>query len=294
MKKVICRVMLTLFMLCPMLSISVSAEEQDKMSFSFDLTVDGKDLREVRNGDIITVVLRLQRTDAEKPYTMYGMQSEIRYDSTFFELVEDSIILSEGIVSTDIAMVDQYRECYMNYVSMNGGIQWDTNKLIGSIQLKVIGDSGVTRISCEDYMVSVMDGSGSHDCEAGEITIILSTDCKVSFQSNGGSKVEDQVISIGERISPPEEPIKEGYYLEGWYTDIHLTERWDFEEDTVKGNMFLYAKWMEKASVDTDQIQGGEKRNCIWWLLLLIIILIIVIIGYMKRQRGKEREASRR
>lgn len=240
-------------------------------SFLFELSVDGKDTKEVEPGDVITVVLRLKRTDANEEYTMYAMQDEIRYDSTFLELVEGSAMLGNGIASTDIAMLDRYREFYMNYLSMGGGEKWNADTLIGSFQLKVTGDSGVTKITSEDYLVSYKDGSGGYPCEANELTIILSTDCVVTFRTNGGSELEDITVRFGEKIPRPEATEKEGYELEGWYTDIHLTEEWNFDEDTVEGNMSLYAKWVE-TQTGTATKGAGEGASDIWWIILSLLL----------------------
>lgn len=263
-------------------AILAYAADEDK-NFSFDLTVDGKDTKEVEPGDIITVVLKLRRTDLAEPYLMYAMQDEIRYDSTFFELVEGSDVLGNGVVSTDIAKVDEYREFYMNYLSMSGGSQWDADMLVGSFQLKVIGESGVAQITNQDYLVSLKDGSGCYACDANDVTIILSTDCLVSFKTSGGSDVPDQTVQYGEKIVKPKDPVREGYRLDGWYTDIHLTDEWNFEKDVVKGNMSLYAKWVINSS---EQAGESSKLQCIWWILLFLVLLLIffwIIKGMQKK-----------
>ena len=290
----IVRTLLAVIMACillPHLVLPVQAAEKEK--FLFELSVDGRDTREVKTGDIITVVLRLKRTDKIEDYTMYAMQDEIRYDSQFFELVEGSAVLSDGIVSTDIAMVDQYREFYMNYLSMSGGEQWKADSMVGSFQLKVIGTSGVSTISNQDYLVSVKDGSESYKCDASDVTIIISTECVVSFQTSGGSEIADVKAQFGEKLACPEEPVRDGYKFEGWYKDIHLTEEWDFEKDTVQGNMSLYAKWSEASegdakdnttdesstAVDSNVSTGdGDMTGYLSYILLLFLILIIFIL----------------
>ena len=270
--------------LLPHAALSVQAEEE---RFRFELSVDGRDTKEVEPGDVITVVLRLKRTDVNEAYTMYAMQDEIRYDSTFLELVEGSAMLGNGIASTDIAMVDRYREFYMNYLSMGGGEKWSADTLIGSFQLKVTGDSGVTKITSEDYLVSLKDGSGSYPCEANEMTIILSTDCVVTFRTNGGSELEDITVQFGEKIPRPDDPKREGYELEGWYTDIHLTEKWDFDKDTVEGNMSLYAKWTE-ATEGTAAQGTGAGPVCWWWIILLVAIILFVLWYRKRKKNGKQ------
>lgn len=256
-------------------------------SFLFELSVDGKDTKEVEPGDVITVVLHLKRIDANEEYTMYAMQDEIRYDSTFLELVEGSAMLGSGIASTDIAMVDRYREFYMNYLSMGGGEKWNADALIGSIQLKVTGDSGVTKITSEDYLVSYKDGSGRYPCDANELTIILSTDCEVTFRTNGGSELEDITVQFGEKIPRPEELKREGYELEGWYTDIHLTEKWNFDEDVVEGNMSLYAKWVKDISANKNYEENLKNGKHIRYISGIIILLLTIWICRKKKDKKK-------
>lgn len=308
-RKVCMALMMFVFvLLSPFLSVTAEAADDSK-AFAFELSVDSKDTKEVETGDVITVVLRLKRTDKSEDYTMHAMQDEIRYDSQFFELVEGSAVLSDGIVSTDIAMVDQYREFYMNYLSMSGGDQWKADSMVGSFQLKVIGTSGVATISNQDYLVSVKDGSESYKCDARDVTIIISTECVVSFQTSGGSEIADVKAQFGEKLACPEDPVRDGYKFEGWYKDIHLTEEWDFEKDTVQGNMSLYAKWSEEnvggktdnttsegvgsdnddtsSIVDKDVLTGDVGVDAEWclWIILLTIVLMSVI--YWKNRKMK-------
>ena len=270
--------------LLPHMMLPVQAAEE-KERFLYELSIDGKDMKEVEPGDVITVVLRLKRTDINEEYTMYAMQDEIRYDSTFLELVEGSAVVSEGISTTNIAMVDRYKEFYMNYLSMSGGDKWKADTLIGSFQLKVVGESGVTKITNEDYLVSLKDGSGSYSCEANELTIILSTDCTVTFRTNGGSELDNISVQFGEKVPRPMNPIREGYIFAGWYKDIHLTEEWNFEEDIAQSNISLYAKWNAMEKEDNSNVSGNVATgdnfvidSFAWWYLLLIPILILILL----------------
>ena len=295
-------------MLILLVGSAVSVSAADDPSYFFELSVDGKDTKEVEPGDIITVVLRLKRMDEDKPYTMYAMQDEVRYDSTFLELVEGSAMLGKGVSSTDIALVDQYREFYMNYLSMSGGEKWEADTLVGSFQLKVVGESGVTKITSQDYLVSLQDGSGSFPCEANEVTIVISTACRVSFKTNGGSEIADQTVQFGEKINRPKDPVREGYVFGGWYTDIHLSDEWDFEQDTVQGNMSLYAKWnveeaedtdinqptTEAEEPDTDDVITGDTAGSLylWWMIIFIITLVLLSVWYNKRKKDKRINAN--
>ena len=270
MKKVISVILAVVLLL----SCAVTAyATDDSREFFFELTVDGASEKKVQPGDIITVVFTLYRSDSEDSYDMYAMQNEIRYDSEFFKLVEDSAMLTDGISTTEIGLRDTFREFYMNFVSLSGGESWNAKKLIGSFRLEVIGTSGVTKITNQDYLVSTADGKDSYAATCQDVTIILTTDCTVTFETNGGSEIPDLVAQYGETIARPDNPVREGYRLVGWYTDIDLKNPWDFDTDTVQGNMTLYAKWEVGTPVDETPGNEGDSGFAWWWLLLILFLL---------------------
>lgn len=231
------------------LCVPVFAEEQEP-EFYFELAVDGKDTVEVNTGDIITVTLFLHRTDKDAAYTMYAMQDEIRYDGTFFELVEDSLVLSNGIQSTHLDVGDGMHELYMNFLSWDYA-SWQPKTRIGIFQLRVIGTTGVQTITSEDFIVTRSDGSGSYTCKANKLTVIRTTECTVNFETNGGSAIDPADAIYGELLTRPADPVRDGMHFEGWYKDIHLTEKWNFDTDTVNGNITLYAKWTQEETETT-------------------------------------------
>lgn len=285
--------LLSILLMLPMLVIPASAAENPV--FDYELTIDGLETKEAEVGDIVTVTLYLLRTDSDAPYTMYAMQSEIRYDSTFFELVEDSVHLYNGVNSTDISVQGGLREFYMNFVSLSGGVEWQSRTRVGTFQLRVIGTEGVSTITNEDYLVSNPKGQGGYACESNVLTVILTTECTVKFETNGGTPIDPITAIYGETLTRPEDPVREGKHLVGWYKDIHLTEEWDFDNDTVKGNMTLYAKWADGDPINPpegdDHKQDDNVRSCIicgretnlvsvlplCWLCLLILILIMLV-----------------
>ena len=276
MKKVISLILAVMLLLS--CTVTVYAADNSR-KFFFELTVDGGNEKKVHPGDIITVVFTLQRTDSDENYDMYAMQNEIRYDSEFFKLVEDSAMLSDGISTTEIGLRDTYREFYMNFVSLSGGDSWNAKKIVGSFQLEVIGESGVTKITNQDYLVSTADGKDSFAATCQDVTIILTTDCTVTFETNGGSKIPDQIAQYGETIARPDNPVRDGYRLVGWYTDIDLQTAWDFDTDTVQGNMTLYAKWEQGAPEDeTPEDDGNEGLGNWWWLLILLLLGLLILL----------------
>lgn len=295
------RMFLFLLILLLMLSaFPVNANEIDAPEFRYELTVNGKDVVEAHTGELITVTLNLYRTDADQPYTMYGTQAELYYDSTFFELDPDSIELSKGVEANDIGLVDGNRELYMNYVSFTGGETWKSKTRIGTFQLRVTGESGVSTITNEDFLVSLPDGSGSYACDANVLTVILTTECTVKFESNGGTPIDPVKAYYGEKLDRPEDPVREGKYLVGWFRDIQLTEEWDFESDVITGNMTLYAKWADEVPVDADDPIESDDLYCmicgsacdgilgvaICGRCLLIILLFILLLFFRRKKKN--------
>lgn len=310
--------LLSILLMLSVLAIPASAAENPV--FDYELTIDGLETKEAEVGDIVTVTLYLQRTDSDDPYTMYAMQSELRYDSTFFELVEDSTHLYDGVNSTDIAVGGSFREFYMNFVSLSGGITWQPRTRVGSFQLRVIGTEGVSTITNEDFLVSNPDGQGGYSCESNVLTVILTSECTVKFETNGGTPIDPVIAIYGEKLTRPADPVREGKQLVGWFKDIHLTEEWNFETDTVKGNMTLYAKWedipeetvapTESTEPDDMTHEGGESCMicgredmlipgislcwiCLMILLLLLIVLLSVIL-YIRIRKVQQKKKKRR
>lgn len=293
-------------LMLPVFSTTVSAAEN--LEFQFELTADGKNLLEVEPGELITVTLYLHRTDADASYMMHAMQDEIRYDRDFFKLVEDSIMLYEGVEGRDVGLVDNHREFYMNFLSFNGGEQWNPKVRVGSFQLEVIAESGVSIITNEDYLVALPDGSGSYQSQANLLTVILSTDCTVKFETNGGTPIAPIKVIYGEKITRPADPVREGMHLVGWYKDIHLTQEWDFEKDTVPSNMTLYAKWADGVPAAPEEpseepkepgcaICGRDREGlfgmpicwlCFTGIVLILLVSVFFILRQVKLQKKKK------
>lgn len=251
-----------LLLLC--LTPTIAFAEDLSRSYVFSLTADGLHEKEANTGDVITVTFALRRGDTDESAPMYAMQNEIQYDGAFFELVPGSGFAADGIETTDLALRDNYRRYYMNFLSLENGANWPADLTVGSFQLRIIGTEGVSKITSENYLVSVEDGSDRYSASAEDVTVILSTDCLIQFNSNGGGEVAPQRVRYGEHVARPEDPARPGHTLAGWYRDIDLTDEWNFETDTVDGNRTLYAKWTEggpEPVIDVPGPIGPEERE---------------------------------
>ena len=77
----------------------------------------------------------------------------------------------------------------------------------------------------------------------------------VTFETNGGSAIEAQLVPEGTFATKPvPAPTKEGNLFEEWYTEQTMTNRFDFYTPITK-DITLYAKWMDISSITYDDLQ---------------------------------------
>lgn len=67
----------------------------------------------------------------------------------------------------------------------------------------------------------------------------------VTFDIKGGTNVDGIVAEVGNKVTAPTAPTKDGYTFTGWYKESALENEWDFDNDTVTSDVTLYAKWTE-------------------------------------------------
>jgi uncharacterized repeat protein (TIGR02543 family)/prepilin-type N-terminal cleavage/methylation domain-containing protein len=82
----------------------------------------------------------------------------------------------------------------------------------------------------------------------------------VTFNSNGGSSVSNQTIEEGDKATQPNNPTKEGYTFNGWYSDSGLTQSFDFNT-TINSNIDLFAKWTESITYYTVSFYSNGGSN---------------------------------
>jgi uncharacterized repeat protein (TIGR02543 family) len=84
----------------------------------------------------------------------------------------------------------------------------------------------------------------------------------VTFNSNGGSAVADQIVSENRRASKPVDPTRGGYKFGGWYTDQYPFETlFDFSKPVQDGNVTLYARWIPTEAYIISYIQQTEDTK---------------------------------
>ena len=81
----------------------------------------------------------------------------------------------------------------------------------------------------------------------------------VSFESDGGSIVNSVEVIENHGIKRPENPTKEGYVFDAWYTEDDT--KWLFLSNFVEYDMTLYAKWLPIQTVNFVTDYGEVPQN---------------------------------
>ena len=77
----------------------------------------------------------------------------------------------------------------------------------------------------------------------------------VTFNTNGGSAVDDQTIEYNGTATMPEQPVREGYVFEGWFSG---ETQFDFAA-AITGDVTLTAKWSPRGYSISYVLGGGTN-----------------------------------
>ena len=92
------------------------------------------------------------------------------------------------------------------------------------------------------------------------ITLYVVNAYNVNFNTRVANLEVSPIYGILEGYTIDEPNLyREGYVLEGWYTDVNNTNRFDFENDSVTSHMTLYANWVPIKPVVTFNVGDGSK-----------------------------------
>lgn len=112
----------------------------------------------------------------------------------------------------------------------------------------------------------------------------------VTFEPNGGSPIESQMVAYGGKATEPTPPERESCTFAGWYTDNGMFENaWDFDADIVSSDITLYAKWTIVLAAEPPEQNVPETGDSMaFWISLLCFLLssmIILILGSIGNKR---------
>lgn len=82
----------------------------------------------------------------------------------------------------------------------------------------------------------------------------------VKFETNGGNTIKSQTVSRNTVVKAPENPVKDGFEFDGWYSDKELTTKFDFATKITK-SITLYAKWSELPKTEIILVIGQKDAT---------------------------------
>ena len=87
----------------------------------------------------------------------------------------------------------------------------------------------------------------------GNITLFagwIQTEAIVTYYTYGGTVVDSETVHVGETLTSPTNPIRDGYVFAGWYTEplCRAEYKYDFSSK-VTNNLTLYAKWAQTEAI---------------------------------------------
>lgn len=82
----------------------------------------------------------------------------------------------------------------------------------------------------------------------------------VRFSTDGGTAINDVTLTTGFKVAKPNDPTKDGFVFDGWFTDSKLTKAFDFDTPVTE-NITLYAKFTKYTYTDTWEWFGYTRAR---------------------------------
>ena len=119
------------------------------------------------------------------------------------------------------------------------------------IQVEHVIETGDARVSLSLSTVNAM-----FEFALDDIAVQKSNEVTVMFNTNGGSEIDPVTVMTGFTMTPPDEPYKDGFVFAGWYSNIDLTQSFDFERTEVADALTLYAMWTVEPQTSSSDSQN--------------------------------------
>ena len=207
-------------------------------------------------------------------------QTPANYVVTGFELTGDAsanyVLTTESFlvpISDEIALIT------VTVVSENGTVEGAGSYLEGAaVTLKATANSGYKFDGWFVGEEKVSSGAEYTFTPDADVELIAKFSKKSGGVGGGGTAtrmvyfVVDEtttnkvLVDKGNKVAKPEDPTREGFKFEGWFTNSDYTEAYDFDA-AVETSFNLYAKWTkleEEKPDDKDPDEGEDTKPETW------------------------------
>lgn len=175
---------------------------------------------------------------------------------TSVELIKEGKVISKGVIkgkNITLELPEGYDESIIegNHILKITGTEGANlaqhRGYDGPIEKWAAGDISNSIMAGQSKKFTIYKDDNSVDytieiLEATEPTPPVEDKYTITFNSNGGSSVNPQILKANEKVYRPADPTKSDYKFIGWYEDSSLTRVFDFNTPITK-NMNLFAKW---------------------------------------------------
>ncbi|HEX2925601.1 MAG TPA: S-layer homology domain-containing protein, partial [Ruminiclostridium sp.] len=111
-------------------------------------------------------------------------------------------------------------------------------------------------------VTAVGDGTAYANSDAATVAAGLNA-YTGSFRNNydalDASTYITQVVLNGGKLSVPVQPVRDGYIFDGWYREAACVNPWEFNSDTVSGDIILYAKWVKSTHTASGKVIDDQE-----------------------------------
>lgn len=209
----------------------------------------------------VTILCNDPYLDGTTGHTFYNCPSNLKFYCIYG---------SYGFWSWDgYKSIPLYLVTYNDNICTSGTVPIDSNTYLQGASVTVLdtGDLAKAGYSFLGWNTKY-DGSGTN-YKPGE-TFLVGTDnvtlyanwainnYTVTFDSQGGSKVDSLTLRYNSTIPFPEPPVKMGYKFDGWYKEPGCINPWDILLGTVSSDITLYAKWTSPP-LEEVRYAGGNR-----------------------------------
>lgn len=117
-------------------------------------------------------------------------------------------------------------------------------------------------VLCCPFTLSSCNLAGIVNPASSSVKVTTTNTYEVTLVYNNGDKNGSITVEEGKTFATPNDPEKENYIFEGWYSDAKLSKKYDFSKAVTK-DLTLYAKYILDAADITNKISQDTMKSLV-------------------------------